>query len=352
MSTRRWADSQFVLDADGLPLPRGTRALEDTSELADRKRARAASLGAPELLPREDRAAFSSSGDTQPRGGPAAYRLWLDSRGRVDWAAVGEQLGSQPSCELHCVTADAPQRWWHGPGADQGLAAITAVAVEKEEAEQKGAGGAWRREWPKLRQEELRLQQQGHLATEERVACGRPDSIEWMTEFYASQIACLKREGWEARTAEAYTLLACCATKGLCRDHMCDNKDYPACARLVREVLIARARESRDPAPDAYASLTGPLSLALADVVAWDNIRDARSGKPAPLGQTFITNALAMACANPECFPLRSPAPPPARPLPSPYSSAWSASLSVRRVCELAERTGVASTMSRSHAAA
>ena len=30
---------------------------------------------------------------------------------------------------------------------------------EKEEAEQRGAGGAWRREWPKLRQEELYLQE-------------------------------------------------------------------------------------------------------------------------------------------------------------------------------------------------
>jgi len=322
----RWSDSQFVLDADGLPLPRGTRALEDPAEQADRKRARAISLGVPEL-PRDDRAAFSSSGDTQPRGGPTAYRRWLDSREKVDWVAVGERLGGtqceqclkfgHATCELHCITADAPMRWWHGPGADQGLVTITAAAREREEAEQRGAGGAWRREWPKLRQEELYLQGQGYLVNEERVVCGRPDSIEWMVEFYATQIACLKREGWEDAKAEAYTLLACCATKSLSRDHLCDHKDYPASARLVREVLLARADASPDPAPDSYASLAGVLSLSAADP-AWDKIRDARSGKPAPLGQTFITSALAMASANPECFPLRSPAPPPTRPAPRP----------------------------------
>ena len=61
------------------------------------------------------------------------------------------------------------------------------------------------------------LQGQGRLATAERSAPGRPDSIDWMVQEYQPQISFMVREGWERWKAEAYTLLACCGTAALGR---------------------------------------------------------------------------------------------------------------------------------------
>ena len=75
-SKPKWADAQFVLDADGLPLPRGTRANDLLStEQAGRKRGRSTEsvLGGPELCgPVEDLSGVAFTASDEARGGPAA----------------------------------------------------------------------------------------------------------------------------------------------------------------------------------------------------------------------------------------------------------------------------------------
>ena len=77
-SKPKWADAQFVLDADGLPLPRGTRANDLLStEQAGRKRGRSTEsvLGGPELCgPVEDLSGVAFTASDEARGGPAALR--------------------------------------------------------------------------------------------------------------------------------------------------------------------------------------------------------------------------------------------------------------------------------------
>ena len=203
-SKTKWADAQFVLDDDGLPLPRGTRAIEILSkEQAGRKRGLSTEsfLGGPEFCgPVEDRSGVAFTASDESRGGPAALRLWREARCQVDWVAVGEQH-SGPQCDEPCIEPpEAPRRWWHGPNRDQGLEEISERAAAKEASQQAsstGLAGSWRREWPALRREQLRLQGQGHLTTDERIAPGRPDSIEWMVQEYKPQIAFMVRDGWE-----------------------------------------------------------------------------------------------------------------------------------------------------------
>ena len=73
----RWGDRQFVLGPDGMPQPRGTRALEDPVDQADRKRAKASMLQpeGPEIYQAKEAGhGFAASGDTELRGGVAALR--------------------------------------------------------------------------------------------------------------------------------------------------------------------------------------------------------------------------------------------------------------------------------------
>ena len=187
-SKPKWADAQFVLDADGLPLPRGTRANELLStEQAGRKRGRSTEsvLGGPELCgPVEDLSGVAFTASDEARGGPAALRHYREARGQVDWVAVGEKhYGPLQSDEHAHEPPEAPRPWWHGPNRDQGLEDISARAAAMEaqhQASSTGLAAAWRREWPALRREQLVLQGQGCLATAERSAPGRPDSIDWM----------------------------------------------------------------------------------------------------------------------------------------------------------------------------
>ena len=211
----KWADAQFVLDDDGLPLPRGTLAVEHLPmEQGGCKRGRSTEpfLGGPEFCgPFEDRTGVAFTASDESRGGPAALRHWREARRQVDWAAVGEQhsgpqceqclKGRHAKCDEHRVEPpEASRRWWHGPNRDQGLEEISGRAVTREALQQvssTGLAGSWRCEWPALRREQLRLQGQGHLATDERMAPGRPDSIEWMVQEYKPQIAFMVRDGWE-----------------------------------------------------------------------------------------------------------------------------------------------------------
>ena len=220
-SKTKWSDAQFVLDDDGLPLPRGTRLLETLSVDQDghkRGRSNEPFLGGPEFCgPVEDRSGVAFTPSDELRGGPAALGHWRKARRQVDWEAVGDVLsgpqceqclkGGHASCDEHRIEPpEAPRRWWHGPNRDQGLEENSARAVAKEAMIQQEGGrsggrlalaSAWRREWPALRHEQLRLQGQGHLATDERMAPGRPDSIEWMVQEYKPQIAFMVRDGWE-----------------------------------------------------------------------------------------------------------------------------------------------------------
>ena len=162
-SKTKWADAQFVLDDDGLPLPRGTRAIEILSkEQAGRKRGLSTEsfLGGPEFCgPVEDRSGVAFTASDESRGGPAALRLWREARCQVDWVAVGEQH-SGPQCDEPCIEPpEAPRRWWHGPNRDQGLEEISERAAAKEASQQAsstGLAGSWRREWPALWREQLR----------------------------------------------------------------------------------------------------------------------------------------------------------------------------------------------------
>ena len=314
-SKTKWADAQFVLDDDGLPLPRGTRAVE-IMEQAGRKRGRSTEsfLGGPEFCgPVEDRSAFTASDES--RGGPAALRHWRKARSQVDWVAVGEQhsgpqceqclKGGHASCDEHRIEPpEAPRRWWHGPNRDQGLEEISERAATKEamqQASSTGLAGSWRCEWPALRREQLQLQGQGHLATDERMAPGRPDSIEWMVQHYREQISFMVREGWEPWKAEAYTLLACCATAALGRAAREGGTDYPICTRVLREALDERSSCSAAPAPAAYTNLIGPLSLLSADP-AWSRLCCPAAGPLPEVGLEMMTSAVAVAMASADCF--------------------------------------------------
>ena len=139
-SKPKWADAQFVLDADGLPLPRGTRANELLStEQAGRKRGRSTEsvLGGPELCgPVEDLSGVAFTASDEARGGPAALRHYREARGQVDWVAVGEKhYGSQSDEHAH-EPPEAPRSWWHGPNRDQGLEDISARAAAFEAKQQ------------------------------------------------------------------------------------------------------------------------------------------------------------------------------------------------------------------------
>jgi len=318
----KWTDAQFVLDDDGLPLPRGTRAVEILSvEQAGHKRGRSTEpfLGGPEFCgPVEDLSGVAFTASDESRGGPAALRHWREARRQVDWVAVGEQLsgpqceqclkGGHMSCDEHRIEPpEAPRRWWHGSNRDQGLEEISERAAAKEAMQQvssRGLAGLWRREWPALRHEQLRLQGQGHLATDERMAPGRPDSIEWMVQGYQTQIGFMVRDGWESWKAEAYTLLACCATAALGRAAREGGTDYPHSARLLRDVLDERRSvccgTTYQPVPLAYTNLTGPLSLTSSDPV-WAQLC-VRGGPLPEVGLELLTSALAVAVASAECF--------------------------------------------------
>ena len=81
---------------------------------------------------------------------------------------------------------------------------------------------------------------------------------------------------WLSRwKAEAYTLLACCATAALGRAARDGGTDYPHSARVLREVLTERRSCSPGPAPVAYANLTGPLGLMSLDT-AWARLCGSR----------------------------------------------------------------------------
>ena len=154
------------------------------------------------------------------------------------------------------------------------------------------------------------LQGQGCLATEERSAPGRPDSIDWMVQEYQPQISFMVREGWERWKAEAYTLLACCGTAALGRARREGGTDYPSSAQVLREALDERRRHNTDPAPAAYANLTGELSLWSADP-AWARLYEKGAGNSSPNdkgeplaepGIEIVTSALVLAVASAESF--------------------------------------------------
>ena len=100
--------------------------------------------------------------------------------------------------------------------------------------------------------------------------------------------------------AEAYTLLACCATAALSRAAREGGTDYPCCARVLREALHERRSYSSVPAPAAYTNLTGPLSLCSADP-AWARLCE-RGGPPPEVGIEIVTSAVGVAVASAECF--------------------------------------------------
>ncbi len=303
----RWSEAQFVLGDDGMPLPRGSTAIEISgTEEAGRKRGRSEPLVGPEFCGPVELTERHASSDESTRGGPAALRRWRQVRDKVDWRTVGVTLTTGQHDDRHRIEPpDAPKRWWHGPNVDQGLEEVTRQAQAKEEKARRGANGGWRREWPALRREQLQLQGQGHLATEERTRPGRPDSVESMvqaSESYRGQISFLVREhGWEAWKAEAYTLLACCTAAALGRAERDGGTEYPHSARLVREVLAERLELQTEPAPPAYANLVGPLSLTQADP-AWHALCETGGGAPAAPGVRFVTSALALAVASLDCF--------------------------------------------------
>ena len=145
-SKPKWADAQFVLDADGLPLPRGTRAIELLStEQAGRKRGRSTEsvLGGPELCgPVEDRSGVAFTASDESRGGPAALRHYREARGQVDWVAVGEKHYGSQGDEHGPKPPEAPRRWWHGPNRDQGLEDISARAAAIEAQHQASSAPA------------------------------------------------------------------------------------------------------------------------------------------------------------------------------------------------------------------
>lgn len=104
--------------------------------------------------------------------------------------------------------------------------------------------------------------------------------------------------------AEAYTLLACCATAALGRAAREGGTDYPHSARLLRDVLDERRSvccgTTYQPVPLAYTNLTGPLSLTSSDPV-WAQLC-VRGGPLPEVGLELLTSALAVAVASAECF--------------------------------------------------
>ena len=101
--------------------------------------------------------------------------------------------------------------------------------------------------------------------------------------------------------AEAYTLLACCATAALSRAAREGGTDYPICTRVLREALHERSSCSAAPAPAAYINLIGPLSLLSADP-AWSRLCCPAAGPLPEVGLEIMTSAVAVAMASADCF--------------------------------------------------
>ena len=89
----RWSEAQFVLGDDGMPLPRGSTAIEISgTEEAGRKRGRSEPLVGPEFCGPVELTERHASSDESTRGGPAALRRWRQVRDKVDWRTVGVTL--------------------------------------------------------------------------------------------------------------------------------------------------------------------------------------------------------------------------------------------------------------------
>ena len=89
--------------------------------------------------------------------------------------------------------------------ADPGLRILSAEAEIREAEARSALGAEWRGEWRELRAEQLRMQGQGHAATNERLSPGRPESVEWIESSFAAQIGFLCRvEGWEREQATGF----------------------------------------------------------------------------------------------------------------------------------------------------
>ena len=108
--------------------------------------------------------------------------------------------------------------WWQKPVADQGVNRLTATAIKREQAALADPDGAWRAEWREVRYEQLLLQGEHVDGMGERLAPGRPESVEWLTVELNFQISTLTREhGFRQERAIAYTLLACAGVGALAR---------------------------------------------------------------------------------------------------------------------------------------
>ncbi|KAL1495718.1 hypothetical protein AB1Y20_016581 [Prymnesium parvum] len=272
---------QFALDDDSLPLPPRRR---DASPPPASKRCRPP---------------------------PAEHAEWQ----RALHTVYGPQSSAPPCGAAEGAAEGEAALWWQQLRAevvaDRSLRALDEAAAAREEEERRGEGREWRGEWGALRAEQLRLQGEAQMATPERLAPGRPESIEWIHEIFRSQICQLVREGWASSVASAYTLLACCAPAAMARATreqlaagggggaalLRVEGEYAASRRLVAAVLLQRAAEQTTAAPLTYAHLHGALGLIRNDS-AW-----ARLTPDAPLGATFVSSALVAAANASDAFP-------------------------------------------------
>jgi hypothetical protein len=301
----RWSDFQVTIDSDGKPLPRDSRALR-------------ADDGAT-VSPSKKRKSEASSDGVAERGGKAAEASYQKSARKANWDAVltrTHAVGQCADCEeasnrrvgdrcpVHASTQEGEgSMWWHQPEADAGARVKLTEAQRTEHECLQEANSGWRREWRRIRAEQLTLQDEGHGAEEARLRPGGPESVEWVAGTFSHQIALLVRTcGFADEQAIGYTLLCCGGLGALARAARLatgqGKGEYKESRKLLGDVLCERACATPPPraAPPLYANLTGPLGLTLNDAT-W-----ARLTPSAPLGLSFTTNALVATNDEPLAF--------------------------------------------------
>ena len=233
----RWDVAQVTIGADGLPMPRRSCALRGASGSVDVAAAtsrasagkRADTAGAAKLQGGGGPPPSSSkvaAVDVDERGGAKALAAMAKGGGKsADWAAVLTRVhgvGLCANCEAVCRESaggglarkceehgpptdtggnDSPGResplsglsWWQGVVCDSGQALLDRKSLIAHRNSIAGAESAWRHEWKALRAEQLRLQGEEHGASDARLMPGRPESIEFLSAEFNSQISTLQR---------------------------------------------------------------------------------------------------------------------------------------------------------------
>ena len=294
----RWSDLQVTIGADGKPLPRESRALKQDGER----------LQSPRKRKSEGEASGMEEG-LDERGGAAAATSYLKAAKKADWPAVLKRVHGVGQCALceaasdkvagarceeHSPPPGAPPGaavWWQQPQADLGATVRHAEACEREQDNLRREDSGWRREWRRVRTEQLELQDEAHGAAEDRVRPGGPESVEWVTELFTHQIGLLVREAnFHHEHAVGYTLLACGGVGALARaarDATGTAKaDYPAARRLLATGLCGRVATPPPVAPPVFANLGGSVGLVRSDP-AWGALTP-----DAAIGLSFTTSAL------------------------------------------------------------